>query len=122
MGLLDGGLQSVFYNAFAPIFLTATLYPVTTIDGEGGEITEVEGSGISVKAVKDRATEAMRGAGDYTTDDVSLIILQKGVGVALASGMILEWTDGTRYRLGTPIDADPANATWTCRGTPVHGG
>jgi hypothetical protein len=123
MGLLDGGIQSIFGSAFGALYLNAALTrTVQTSDDEGGGT--VTPSDQPCKVQVDACTETMRRAPGYTINDVSLYVLQVGISggpidtacyVTPATGPHA----GIRYRLVAPIAQDPAAAYWNARGTPA---
>ncbi len=126
MGLLDGTLRSVFGSAFSPFFLAGNIFVPSQIRGEGDRITEVFGAAIACKVMRSKCTTAMRADSAYTSKDIGLIILQASVNGAIEElsadaeieVAIIGGVD--RYRIGTPIDVDPAQATWECRATPIQ--
>ncbi len=117
MGLLDGGLQSVFGAAFGSIYLDGSLIRVTLVDdGEGGgsEITETH----PIKGQVDAVTERMRQSAGYTDGDMRIIVLQAGLGFRPNTDDRI--TLGGRNWAIADIEADPANTHWIARGSAQH--
>lgn len=114
MGLLNGGIQSVFATAFGSFYLPATIVRVTVApDGTGGNIeTPTE---IPCKVQQDAITDQMRQSGGYTEDDARFLILQAGVGPLNSDDRLI--FEGTEYLLSNPTQ-DPGRSYWACRATP----
>lgn len=116
MGLLDGGLQAIFGNVFAPFFLDGTLHSTDQVDdGQGG--MEVNYTDYAVKAMKDRWQKSYEGLGIPQTD-VVILILQLGMTVApkqedhiTVTALVGGVSTTERYAAG-PIAQDPASAHW----------
>ncbi|WP_159975874.1 MULTISPECIES: hypothetical protein [unclassified Novosphingobium] len=115
MGLLDGGLASIFNAAFSGIYLPATLHAGTgePIYGPGGTITGYEGGDTPCKAQVDAATDAMRRADGFAEGDCRVIVLAVGVGEITSDHEIS--VKGVRYRL-MAAELDAAASHWVCRG------
>jgi hypothetical protein len=115
MGLLDGGLQAIFGQAFGPRLLDATLHKVTlTDDGTGGFSSA--SLPYPVKGMIDDYSDYTRAQLGVPQTDVRLIVMQYGVPVEPQLQDELTIRD-RRYALSR-IKADPANATWTMNGSP----
>ena len=116
MGLLDGGLQSVFGQAFGSLYLSGTLHRVTRTEDSGGSVTRSYSDTV-VKVQIDSLTEAMRSAGGYTERDVRLIVLQRGIGAAPSTDDQIT-AGGRRFNVSN-ISEDPARSYWFMIGSPV---
>lgn len=115
MGILDGGIKSLFGTAFGAFYLDAVLIRMTLVnDGQGGTI-EVPDE-VDVKVQQDAITDQMRASGGYTENDARFLILQSGV-ENLDSDCRLEF-EGVTYLLANP-QQDPARSYWACRATPM---
>ncbi|MBI1179107.1 MAG: hypothetical protein GC201_01015 [Alphaproteobacteria bacterium] len=112
MGLLDGGIQSVFSAAFGQLYLDATLHRVTIQDDGTGSYTTVESDEV-VRAQVEVATWAMRQADGYSDGDVRVLILAAGVDRPKTDDQIT--VRGVRWSLSN-IGMDPAASYYDCRG------
>lgn len=126
MGILDGGIQSLFGTVFGSFYLDATLIRVVNdYDDEGGT-TETK-SYQAIKIQEDSVSEEARAAGNFSQDEVRFLVLQSGVtggidgdcqmnvGGAVVGGEIV---GGTNYALRTP-QQDPTKSYWQVRGVPL---
>lgn len=116
MGLLDGGLASIFNAAFSGIYLPGTLHAGTgepIYDDDTGEIIGYEGGDLPCKAQVDAATDAMRRADGFAEGDVRLIILAQALPELNSDHEVS--VSGKRYRLQS-VERDPALSHWVCRG------
>lgn len=117
MGLLDGGLQIIFGNVFAPFFLDGTLYSVASLDdGEGGR--EVNSTPHAIKGMKDQWSESYDTILGGPRTDAVILVLQLGVAAfpkrtdmlelqELRSGVAtMNWWEVVR------VQQDPASAHW----------
>lgn len=112
MGLLDGGMASVFAGIMGTYFLDATLHRATmSDDGAGGG--SVSFSDYPVKAQIDAATQAMREAQGYTDTDQRILVLASGIGEITTDDEIT--VDGRRWSVAS-VAADPAQAYFDLRG------
>lgn len=122
-GLLSGVLKGIVGTAFAPVFLPAIAHVPTRVDDDAG-ISTVAFADVAIKAIALAYNEEERADGEYSQQDVQIIVLQKdAVGVDFNSDYeITAMKPGTetpeRYRVMDPITVDPAGATWTMRATP----
>lgn len=115
MGLLDGGIRSIFNAAFSGLYLPAELVTVTLVpDGEGGASETTATTACRVQ--EDAVTDAMRLNGGYTESDSRFLILQDGT-TQINSDTRLRF-NGTEYLLSNPTQ-DPAKSYWACRATPI---
>ena len=114
MGLLDGGISSLFAAAFSGFYLDATVHAGTgePIYGPGGAITGYTGGDQAAKAQVDAASDAMRRAEGYAEGDCRLIILAQGLGELTSDHEVS--VSGVRYRLMS-VERDPALSHWVCR-------
>jgi hypothetical protein len=120
MGLLSGGVASVFSAAFGSFYLDGTLEPSSTdpvYDDEGNIVGYGGGSPVAVKVQIDSATEAMRGADGYTEGDCRMIILAHGI-PAVTTDMSVTARDA-KFKLMS-ADLDPAASHWVCRAREVR--
>lgn len=146
MGLLDGGIASIFNAAFSALYLDATLHAGTgePVYGDGGEIVAYIGGGDQpIKVQIDSASEAMRRAEGFAEGDVRLIVLTT-YGQATAPVEALHsddptLSDGATYSQAPygsvvaitsdqeitvqgvrysiqTVERDPALSHWICRG------
>lgn len=117
MGILDGGVQSLFGTVFGAFYLDATLITVTNVyDDEGGttETTTTQ----PCKVQEDAVDERTRAAGNFSQNEKRFIVLQKGVTGQITGNSRLTAPDGITYALREP-DQDPAKSYWLVRGVPV---
>lgn len=116
MGILDGGIQSLFGTVMGTFYLDATLIHVTNdFDDEGG--TSETTSSQPVKVQEDMVSEETRSAGNFSQNEKRFIVLQKGVTGALDGDSRLT-IGGVTYALRNP-EQDPAKSYWLVRGVPV---
>lgn len=119
MGLLDGGASALFSEIMSPLYLPATARSTTRAYDNKGDLTTTSAA-RSCRAMVDQATESMRRDPDYTAADRAVYVL-----AATLEGELVEGDDvevhsgpyaGTRWRVATPIDRDPAGSYWRFRG------
>lgn len=118
MGLLDGGIQSLFGTAFAFLYLPGTLTRVLLTDnGKGGGSLIPSSQPCRVQV--DTCTEAMRQQAGYTDTDVRLLILQAGVtGGAIDTDCTVTVDSGPLAGKSFAVafvTQDPASSYWECR-------
>lgn len=117
MGLLDGGIATIFASVFGQYFLDGQLRQnaVWVPDGMGGgSFTDV--APIPVKYQEDQVSEETRVSGGYSQDDVRFLILQVP-GQTLKGDAELTVAGGRTYLLRTPRQ-DPAKSYWEVWGVP----
>ncbi len=114
MGVLDGGLQSVFGVAFGSFYLDGVLQEVTNVPVGGGSTEEVT-TDHAIKVQKDRATQRMREAEGYSSTDVAFYILQAGLSVDPNTDHRVIF-QGQIWAIAN-IEADPASTYWEARGS-----
>lgn len=115
MGILDGGIASVFNAAFSGLYLSGTLHTGTgdPIFDEGGNVTGYLDTGdTTVKAQVDVATEAMRRAEGFAEGDARLIILAQDIGTVTTDHQIT--VRGQLWHI-LSADLDAAASHWVCR-------
>lgn len=118
MGLLDGGLQAIFGNVFGPLLLPGTLHKMSWSEDSEGTITEHPSLDIPIKAMEEVVSEAVRAQAGIPAQDAKFIVLQLGVGVTLQQGDQITLR-GRRWVFRSPIDEDPAQASWMGWASPV---
>jgi hypothetical protein len=112
MGLLDGGLASVFASAFSTFYLDATLHRSTiTDDGRGGGSVAFEDE--AVKAQLDSTSHAMREAEGYVEGDQRIFVLASGLAAISTDDEI---TIGEQRWMIQSVATDPAGAYFELRG------
>ncbi|WIA54318.1 hypothetical protein N6H05_14725 [Sphingobium sp. WTD-1] len=115
MGLLDGGIASIFGAALGGLYLPATLHvPGTRTDDEEGNISYGPGTDVPCRAQMDAATYAMRQSEGYSEGDVRIIILTAGLGAEVTTDCQIT-VSGKRWMVGS-ADLDAASSHWVCRG------
>jgi hypothetical protein len=113
MGLLDGGLRSVFGAAFGGIYLDASLYRIVRTDAENGDVTEAPEAGEAVKVQIDKVTEQMKGLDRYTARSMRLLMLQVGPdGVVARPNTDAEVSVGADRWAVSDVSSDPGNTYW----------
>lgn len=115
MGLLDGGIASIFNAAFSSIYLDGTLHTGTgtPIYGPGGIITGYAGGDKAVKVQVDAATDAMRRGDGYAEGDVRIIMLAQGIAAVTSDHRVT--VGPVTYSLQS-AELDAAASHWICRG------
>lgn len=112
MGLLNGGLRTVFGAALAGLYLDALLYPPDhTSDGKGGG-TSGWGSPIACKAQLDRVTQAQAQGG--VDADQRIIVLAAGLDETITTDHEIT-VEGVRWAISA-VSRDPAQAYYDLRG------
>lgn len=116
MGILDGGIQSLFGTVFGSFYLDAVLQTATIVyDDEGGT---TEGfSDQPVKVQEDMVSEQTRASGGFSQNEKQFLVLQSGVTGALNGDDRLT-IGGVTYVLREP-NQDPAKSYWQVRGVPL---
>lgn len=129
MTLLGGGAAALFGELLAGEYLPGTLRTVTDTYDLGGTLTRsTEARACRVQV--DRATERMVANEGYTVGDVALYVLaappaplepvdelDTGAEITVTAGPY----GGQTFKVGAPIDRDPAAAYWLARGTKTTG-
>lgn len=112
MGLLDGGIASLFGSVFSGLYLDATLHrAIITKDGQGGG--SAAWSDEAVRAQLDSTTEAQQGAGGFLDTDQRIIVLASGLAPISPDDEIT--VGGIRWAIES-VAADPANSYYDLRG------
>lgn len=117
MGILNGGIQSLFGTVFGAFYLDGTLITVTNIYADDGKTTETT-SNQPCKVQEDAVDERTRSAGNYSQNEKRFLVLQKGIAGPLTGNSRLVAPDGITYVLREP-DQDPAKSYWQVRGVPL---
>ncbi len=129
MTLLGGDAAALFGELLAGEYLPATLRTNTDAYDNRGNLTR-GGEAVDCRVQVDRTTEAMRQAEGYSATDVAVFVLVKPGGAlpaidALDSNheitVLAGPYTGQTYKVGAPIDRDPAGAYWLCRGVQTKG-
>lgn len=119
MGLLDGGIASIFSAAFGGIFLDGLLHRDGTdpiYDGEGNITGYGGGAEIPMKVQRDACSYTMRQSEGYTEGDVMLIILAAPLnGLKVTTDFQVSDGSGQRWTIQS-ADLDAASSHWICRG------
>lgn len=124
MTFLEGDGAALFGELFGGDYVAAILYRETDTYDDEGDLSRAEG-GTECRVQIDRTTEAMRLAEGYTSTDVAVYVLARPAGLAvidlLDTGCEIEiYGDGPhageRYKIGGPVERDPAGAYWLGRG------
>lgn len=130
MTLLGGGAAALFGELLTGLYASATLHATVDTYDEGGNLTR-EKTALDCRVQIDRATERMVQAEGYTAGDVAVIVLAAPTPPlppidALDTGAEILVLDGPyagqRFKVGSPIDRDPAAAGWIARGSKVEAG
>lgn len=121
MSLLAGRAASLFGELFTPLYLPGRLFMVASAYGGDGSLTRTTTEKPCLVQV-DAATERMIRTEGYTTTDRALYILRAGFNGSVDSDCEIAVDAGpyagSRWKVATPIESDPAAAYWLCRG--VH--
>lgn len=124
MGLLSGGAAALFGELLAPLYLAATLSDTTDSYDTKGTLRRGSTPRDCLAQV-DRCTERMVQAEGYTDTDRAIYILATSLEGDAVTGQEIEVLEGdyagTRWRLASPIDRDPATAYWLARAARVKG-
>lgn len=112
MGLLDGGIASIFSAALSGLYLDATLHRATlTDDGEGGGTSSF--ADAAVKAQLDQTTHAQRMAEGYSDTDQRILVLARGVTAPTTDDEIT--VRGERWKIAS-VTMDAAASYYDLRG------
>ena len=115
MGVLDGGIRSVFGAAFGSFYLDAVLDRVTFVpDGEGGGTTTTTSEPAKVQ--QDSVSELTRVQAGYAQNERRFLILQAGITGPVTGDCELVF-EGVTYMLSSP-EQDPARSYWAVRAVP----
>ena len=119
MGLLDGGIASIFHSAFSGLYLDATHHAGTgePVYDANGNITGYLGGDQACKAQVDAATDAMRRAEGYAEGDARIIVLAQGLTGGIDSDHEIT-VRGQKYRI-LSAELDPAASHYVCRARAV---
>lgn len=117
MGLLDGGIESIFGAALGGLYLPGTLHrdgadPI--YDDEGNITGYGGGADVPCRCQVDAATYAMRQSEGYSEGDVRIIILSAGLGVNVTTDFQVS-AKGKRWTIAS-AERDAAASHWICRG------
>lgn len=124
MGLLDGGTKALFGEVLGGLFLPGSVQTQESTYDDKGDLTR-EATAHPCRVQVDQATERMVATEGYTIDDRAIFVLADSYDGELDTDCLVQVNAGpyagTVWKVGAPIDRDPAGAYWRCRGTP-HGG
>lgn len=117
MGILDGGLQAIFGQAFSGVYLDGRHYQKRKDFDDSGNASGTVIKVQSVKGYRERVTDAMRAAG-YADNESVLMILQTFDGLPIDKPMreSVIAIDGGRWIVGDDSE-DPAHVYWAFRVT-----
>lgn len=124
MTLLGGDAAALFGELLADEYVAATLRRNQDDYDNRGNLTR-GGAPVDCRVQVERATERMVQAEGYTAGDVAVYVLAKPAGLPAIDTLDTNCEitvlagpyAGNTYKLGSPIDRDPAAAYWLCRGT-----
>ena len=115
MGLMDGGIASIFGAALSGLYLPAILHkPGEYATDNEGNILPAVGTDVPCRAQMDGATYAMRQSEGYSEGDVRIIILSARLGVEVTTDCQIS-VSGTRWMVQS-AELDAASSHWVCRG------
>lgn len=115
MGLLDGGIASIFGAVLSGLYLPATLHlPGTRTDDIEGNISYGPETDIPCRAQVDAATYAMRQSEGYSEGDVRILILSAGLPVEITTDHQIT-VSGKRWMIAS-AEQDAAASHWVLRG------
>lgn len=116
MGLLDGGIASIFGAALSGLYLPATLdYAGVPVEDIEGNVTGHTGAGSwSCRAQVDAATWTMRQAQGYVDGDMQIIVLAAGLQAAPTTDMTI--TVSGKMWLIEAVERDAASSHFILRG------
>jgi len=118
MGLLDGGIASIFGAALGGIYPDGVLHSGLTepvYDLEGNIVSYAGGGDASIKVQRDACTYAMRQSEGYSEGDVALIVLAVGLARPITTDHEITDGNGRRWMVAS-AQLDAANSHWICRG------
>lgn len=118
MGLLNGGGADFLGSVFSGLYLSATLYKQQNVYDAYGELTVSEVS-YPCRAQVDNQTEAMRQAEGASETDRRILVLSKGLAVAVDTDCEILINEGpyqgARFACSA-IGRDPCGAYHEMRG------
>ena len=119
MGLLDGGIASIFGAALSGLYPDGLLHRDGTgpvYDNEGNIVGYDGGTDLPIKVQRDACTYSMRQSEGYSEGDVMLIILAAPLnGLKVSTDMQLTDGSGDKWMIRS-ADLDAASSHWICRG------
>ncbi len=119
MKLLAGGAAALFGEILGGSFLAGRIWSGDLTYAADGSLTRAE-EGAACLVQVDSATEEMISAEGYTTSDRALYVLRSSYAGEFNSDCEIAVDEGpyagTRWKVASPIDGDPAAAYWLCRG------
>jgi len=120
MGLLSGGGASILTSIFANVYVSGTVYAVTTTYSEVGEPVSTE-TAIPARVQVDSMTEDMRASEGAADQDRRMLVLATD-GVTVDTDSIIEVNEGpysgSRWLVMTIPERDPCGAYWATRARP----
>lgn len=129
MTLLGGDAAALFGELLAGEYVPAFLRSNADVYDNRGNLTRA-GAPVDCRVQVERATERMVQTEGYTVSDRALYVLAKPGGdlpeidkldtnaeIHVRFGPYADKT----YKVGAPIDRDPAGAYWLCRGVETKG-
>ncbi len=124
---LSGSLARTIGRAFSSLFLDATLvrdvFPPPSPDYEAFDPPEPTPTTYTMKAIRNTFGAGLLAASLVRADEVEILILQTSLDTTpqsgdriTISGMGGPWSIVPKDSAGrAAVEADPANATWSCR-------
>lgn len=117
--MLAGGAAALFGELLSPLYLAGRVWSNITTYATDGSMTRAAPAAACLVQV-DAATERMVQTEGYTTSDRALYVLRASFSGSLNTDCEIAVDEGpyagTRWRVASPIDSDPAAAYWLCRG------
>jgi hypothetical protein len=111
MGMLDGGLQTMFGAAFGGLLLEGRHYRKAEVRDAKGNVTATVQKTQSIKGYRQSMTTAMREAG-YADDSALLLILQTYEGRVIDQPLRGETISLDGRWIAGDIDHDAAHVAW----------
>lgn len=119
MKLLAGGAAALFGEILGPGYLAGRVWSTVVAYAPDGSMTRTETETPCLLQV-DSATEEMIAAEGYTTSDRAIYVLRASYAGVFDTDCEISVDEGpyagTRWKVASPIDGDPAAAYWLGRG------
>ena len=117
--MLAGGAADLFGQLLGPLYLAGRVWSNATTYATDGTISRANAP-VDCLVQVDAATERMVQTEGYTASDRALYVLRSSYAGPFTTDCEIAVDEGpyagTRWRVASPIESDPAAAYWLCRG------
>jgi len=117
--MLGGGAAALFGELLGPSFLVGRVWSTAATYSADGSLSR-SAPAAACRVQVDAATERMVQTEGYTASDRALYVLRSSFAGPFNTDCEISVDEGpyagTRWRVASPIESDPAAAYWLCRG------